>query len=307
MAAMISFSRFTRYFAEVARLGSIRKASEALHVSASAIDRQILMAEEELGVKLFERLPGGLRLSAAGEILMASTRRWQKDYSRLLDEIADLEGLRQGHVEIAAIDALADVLIPEALARIAAEFPHVTFGLKVRDNAEIAGMIVSGAVDFGLMLEPFATRELDIRAFVEIPLGLVVPPGHPFERQAGIRFNQTAGEPMVLPGPTLAIHEQVAVLSAATRVAPDRRLVCDNVQMIKSLVRRGSGVGILSWLDVVSDVAAGTLRFVPLTDPVLTRISLALCMEPRRQLSKAANIAFRYIEQELARLEPPGR
>ncbi len=90
--ALVSFSRFSRYFSEVARLGSIRKASESLHVSASAIDRQILNAEAELGVPLFERLPGGLRLTAAGEILMASTGKWEKDYALLLDEIADLEG-----------------------------------------------------------------------------------------------------------------------------------------------------------------------------------------------------------------------
>ena len=56
---MFTFSRFTRYFDEVARQSSIRKASEKLNVSASAIDRQILRVEEDLGVALFERLPTG--------------------------------------------------------------------------------------------------------------------------------------------------------------------------------------------------------------------------------------------------------
>jgi DNA-binding transcriptional LysR family regulator len=64
---MPAFSRFLRYFMAVGRLGSIRKAADELNVSASAIDRQILNAEAELGMPLFERLPTGLRLTAAGK------------------------------------------------------------------------------------------------------------------------------------------------------------------------------------------------------------------------------------------------
>ena len=52
-----------KYFVEVARCGSVRKASETLHVAASAVNRQILKLEEELGVALFDRLPNGMRLN----------------------------------------------------------------------------------------------------------------------------------------------------------------------------------------------------------------------------------------------------
>jgi len=76
---MPAFSRFLRYFMVVGRLGSIRKAAEELNVSASAIDRQILKVEADLGLRLFERLSTGLRLTAAGEILMAAGGRWQKN------------------------------------------------------------------------------------------------------------------------------------------------------------------------------------------------------------------------------------
>ena len=62
------FSRFTVYFDEVVRAGSIRRASERLNISPSAIDRHILLMEENLGVQLFERMPQGLRLTAAGEV-----------------------------------------------------------------------------------------------------------------------------------------------------------------------------------------------------------------------------------------------
>ncbi|BAN98582.1 lysR family transcriptional regulator [Plautia stali symbiont] len=64
---MFAFSRFLIYFTEVARQGSLRKASGVLHVLASSIDRQILRVEEQLDMPLFERHPSGLCMTAAGK------------------------------------------------------------------------------------------------------------------------------------------------------------------------------------------------------------------------------------------------
>lgn len=75
---MQPFSRMLIYFVEVARQGSVRKASEHLNVSASAIDRQILAAEEEIGVPLFNRLPSGMRLTSAGEFLVRGALDWRR-------------------------------------------------------------------------------------------------------------------------------------------------------------------------------------------------------------------------------------
>lgn len=93
---MFAFSRFLLYFTEVARQGSFRKASEALHVSASSIDRQILRVEQELGMPLFERHPTGLRLTAAGELLLHAANNWKKDFTRVCEQLDDLRGLRRG-------------------------------------------------------------------------------------------------------------------------------------------------------------------------------------------------------------------
>ncbi|MBL0932855.1 MAG: LysR family transcriptional regulator, partial [Alphaproteobacteria bacterium] len=67
--------RMLRYLDEIVRSGSIRKASARLNVASSAINRQLLALEAELGAPLFERLPRGLRLTAAGEMLIAHVRQ----------------------------------------------------------------------------------------------------------------------------------------------------------------------------------------------------------------------------------------
>jgi DNA-binding transcriptional LysR family regulator len=69
--AMVLLTKFSRYFQEVIHHGSIRKAAEHLHIAASAVDRQILNVEETLGVRLFDRVSGGVRLTAAGEAVFS--------------------------------------------------------------------------------------------------------------------------------------------------------------------------------------------------------------------------------------------
>src|SRR5271168_5095749 len=103
---MSPFSRFLRYFLAVARIGSIRRASEELHISASAIDRQILLGEEQLGVRLFERHRSGLRLTTAGEFLLNAARKWTREFEAVCVGLEDLRGLRRGVVRLAIIEAL---------------------------------------------------------------------------------------------------------------------------------------------------------------------------------------------------------
>ena len=124
-------SRFARYFDEVARQGSLRKAAERLHVSASAIDRQILRVEALLNTPLFERLPQGLRLTAAGEMLAHLVRGFQQDVDRLRSDIEDLRGLRRGTVSIAMVEGASFAFVPTTLAALHGQHPGIGFDLRV--------------------------------------------------------------------------------------------------------------------------------------------------------------------------------
>src|SRR5207247_4335338 len=80
-------SRLLKYLDEVARVGSIRKASVRLNVASSAINRQILALENELGAPIFERMPRRLRLTATGEVLIAHVRETLKGHARVESHI----------------------------------------------------------------------------------------------------------------------------------------------------------------------------------------------------------------------------
>ncbi|MDR6509910.1 DNA-binding transcriptional LysR family regulator [Novosphingobium capsulatum] len=300
---MPAFSRFLRYFMTVGRLGSIRKAADQLNVSASAIDRQILNAEAELGMPLFERLPTGLRLTAAGEIVMAAGARWQKGLSEVRAQIEDLRGLKRGHVTLAIMDALTKGYIPARLRTIQNRYPGISVDVRVMANEHIRGAIASGEVDFGICFDPQTFRDLTVLAYANIRLGFVVPADHPFARQGSARFSACAGMPMILPAPPLAVAQQVQVLAGTSKMPLDRKSSSDNIQMITSLVLEGVGIGLLTSLDVANEVRAGQLAFVPLTDPVLKPMTLALCTATSRATSYAADVVLQEIQNSFAALD----
>ena len=302
---MPAFSRFLRYFIAVGRLGSIRKAADELNVSASAIDRQILNVEAEIGMPLFERLPTGLRLTAAGEIMMAAGGRWQKNLSEVRAQIEDLRGLKRGHVEIAVIDALAKGVIPAAIQSLQSRYPGITIDVKVTGNDQVRRMIASNEVDFGIFFGPESYRDITVRAFVDVHLGFITPAGHPFGQHSEARFSACIGSPVVVPSSALAVHQQIAVLEGTTRAVLDKKATSNNIQMITSLVLQGVGIGILTSLDVITEVKAGLLAFTRISDPVLRPMTLALCTAAARPPTYAADFVLGEIQSAFGQLAYP--
>lgn len=116
-----------RYFDEAIRHGSIRKAADHLHVASSAVNRQLLQLEAEMDVRLFERLPRGIRATAAGEVVLGYLRRWNREAVSLNRDLAALRGGVRGTIRIAASESFTDELLPRAMHELQSRFPQVDF------------------------------------------------------------------------------------------------------------------------------------------------------------------------------------
>ena len=301
---MPAFSRFLRYFLSVAQHGSIRKASEHLRIAASAIDRQILHGEEALGTPLFERLPSGLRLTAAGELLYTNGKQWMREMQEVRTQLEDMRGLRRGQVDIALPDALTTGFLPRILKDLRKSHPGITICTHVLDNAAIQQALISGEVDFALLLNPTQARGLLVRTHIDYPLGFICLPDHPVAQQKNARFSICAEYPMVMPQQPLALQRQIEILEIDSNVSVQPVASSDNIQMIKSLVLEGVGLGILSMLDVMKEVTSGELAFVPISNRDVSPLTLALCVDQARQLSGAARLVIAEVEKTfLAPLE----
>jgi DNA-binding transcriptional LysR family regulator len=138
-----------------------------------------------------------------------------------------------------------------------------------------------------------------------VVLGFVTPVDHAFGRHGEARFSACAGMELVVPGEPLAVCQQVSVLEGSTGVVLNRRVSCDNIQMIASLVAQGIGIGILTSLDVITEVRNGDLSFIRISDPILRPMTLALCTASARMPSHAAGIVLAEIENSFHQLGFP--
>ena len=123
--------RSLHYIEAVAEHGSIQAAARATGISASAIDRQVKLVEDRLGVRLFDRNARGMQLSPAGEMFVLLAQRWRADERRIQSDVKRMQGVDFGHIRLATMDSLVNGLIPEFLRRVGRDYPRVRVDVEV--------------------------------------------------------------------------------------------------------------------------------------------------------------------------------
>lgn len=206
----------------IARAGSIRKAAENLSITSTALNRRLLSFEEELGVPVFERLPRGVRLTAAGEVVIHHVRSQLSDLERVKSHLADLSGERRGHVSIACSQGLLPYFIPEQIARYRAEHPAVTFSVVLRDRHAAEQALADHSVDIALVFEPNRLAEFQTLATVRQPICVVMAADHPLSAKKVVRLRDCADYPVGLPTHRFGVRRLIDVAQSrmSFRLAP---------------------------------------------------------------------------------------
>lgn len=199
------------YVDAVARTGSIRKAAERLAITSTALNRRILALEEDLGVPIFERLPSGVRLSAAGELFIHHVRSQMADMERVRSQIADLRGERRGQVSIACSQALMPFFLPEQITAYRGAHPAVTFNVLRRDRSAAERAITDMSADLALVFEPEHVGELEVLHQVRQPVHVLMRPGHPLAAQPMVRLRECLRYPTALPNEQTGLRHLLAL------------------------------------------------------------------------------------------------
>ena len=204
----------------VARSGSIRKSAENLAITPSALTRKIQDFEAELGTVIFERTPQGMRLNPAGELVLRHIRTQFADFGRLQSQIADLSGVRRGHVTVAVSQAFAHGLIPDEIARYHIHHSLVSFTVLVRDHKYAVEALNTFEADFALVLEPPMAPEFQPILELRQPLCALMNAEHPLTMSDTVRLRDCLQYPIAMPSRSLAIRHLLhgAIVRASSPV-----------------------------------------------------------------------------------------
>lgn len=286
-----------RYFDQVADSGSIRLAAEVLHVAPSAVTRQILNLEAELGCKLFERLPTGMRLTAAGQVFLRHTRRTLSDWRNTAGELNALAGQTAGEVRILATPPLIISVLLGAIETLVKEHPRVRFNVTDANIVNKADQMQLGHPDIALLPYDRRYRHYDLVDQLNVRVGVVVTPDHPLATEKILTLTQCAEHPVLMVQDMwLQRHSDVEFQETGAEYQP--RIVSSSWPLAREAARRGLGVGFFASVGVAKELATGELVFVPLDIPGYVTSNLSLYVNADRVLAPEVAVTVRHIKEK---------
>ena len=287
--------RLLAYLDEVARSGSIRRASVRLNVASSAINRQILALEEEMGTPLFERLPRGLRLTATGELLIRHVRETLKEHERMLAQIASLKGLTRGEVTIVTMASLAAGVLSGVIREFRETNPRIVVKVHVLPFDEIVNALLSGAADLALAYRMPSNARMHCIAEFEHRLGAVMAPDHPLNGRYQVRMAEC------LPYPLVVADDSMSLRVLLERLVPEGEsfvpvVETNSIELMKRLAQASPHITFLNLSDVGEEISRGLLAFTPLSDACAITQTASLMQRARATLDGPAHLVAARIE-----------
>ena len=276
--------RMLRYLDVVARVGSIRKAATVLNVASSAINRQIIALEEELGEPLFERMPRRLRLTATGEVLIEHVRATLKAHTHTLERIEAMRGLHRGTITLATSFGLAAGPMAQIVSEYLSLHNRVQIRLTSAATDMISNMVISGESTLGLGFAIPPRPGLKTLFTMDVPLGAIVATDHPLAGATAIKLRGILSYPLVLAPHGMSMRHAVDLALSRFDLITPPVLETNSVELIRRFVSRSQAVALLNPLDVGEDVANGVLAYVPIADENLHPQSLRLVARTKDHL-----------------------
>ena len=290
-----------RYFEAVAEDGSIRRASERLHISPSAVNRQILKLEAYLGTPLFERRPDGMRLTEAGQLVLRHAQATLHDFARLRGDIDKLRGVVSGAVTIATLDSLNVQFLPEALAEFIADHPAVQVRVTACDPVEAMLAVTQGNADLGLTFSPALHRGIAMLKDVPCPMCAIMTPDHALATRSSVSLEECGAHPLMYQDHYGSMQLFFGEEMEAFKNAHKPVAISNTLAILKRLLLRGVGLAFYTRLGFAEELASGRLVAVPLEGKPLSTLRLCLISPSERKPTVAAQAMAEHLQQALAR------
>jgi len=243
----------------IADTGSFTAAGERLRVSQSAISRQILLLEEELGEPVFHRIGRRIRITPAGESLLQLSHRVFQDLQDTVAGISDRQESLKGTMRLVGGMTVCLYVFPALLAEVRRTHPSLDLKVTVGSADRSVGLLRSGGADLGLVTLPVEATDLVSVPVLQEELLLVTYPAHPLAKKRHIRPVDLDKQPFILFEAGSVTRRLVDEFFTRERIEPDVVMETENVEIIKAMVRFGLGISIIPWQAAAADVAAQAL------------------------------------------------
>jgi len=272
------------YLDTVARIGSIRKAADQLAITSSALNRRIIAMEQDIGVPLFDRVAKGVRLNAAGELLIHHFRTQLADMERVKSHIDDLQGVRRGHIAIACSQALMVSVLPTEILNYRTQHPEVTFELKVCTRQTASSELQSF-----------------IQTIISVPQQLyaLFSRSHELQGESVVRLRDCLQWPLALPTRSNGVRHLIEKSAANLSSSLDVAIESDNFYLLSTVIGQSDLVSFTVPAGLPKDGNSSNLDYRPVDLQDIPTGMLHVGQLRGRHLSVAASKFLEQLTQTL--------
>jgi len=243
----------------IAETGSFTAAGRKLHVSQSAISRQVLLLEDELGEEIFHRIGRRVRITPAGDALLQLSHRISQDVHDTLAEIGERHQSPRGTLRLVGGMTVCLYVFPVLLAELRRLHPKIEVRVTGGSADKCVAELRAGLADLGMLTLPIASPDLTSVPLLQEELLIVAEPRHPLASVRRPTAADLARQPFILFERGSNTRRVIDAFFLQAQIEPRIVMETENVEIIKAMVRAGLGIGIVPYQAVAADIAAHQL------------------------------------------------
>ncbi|MFP5420652.1 DNA-binding transcriptional regulator, LysR family [Pseudomonas peli] len=280
-------------FIAIAELGSFSEAAERLHLTQPAVSKRIASLEQQLNVRLFDRLGREVSLTEAGRALLPRAYQILNVLDDTRRALTNLNGEISGRLTLATSHHIGLHRLPPLLRAFTRAHPQVALDIQFLDSEVAYEEVLHGRAELAVITLAPETREpVHAVAVWDDPLDFVAAPEHPLARSKAISLADVAHHPAVFPGGNTFTHHIVRRLFEAQGLTPNIAMSTNYLETIKMMVSIG-----LAWSVLPRTMLDDQVARLPLPGIQLTR-QLGYISHTERTLSNAARAFMNLLDAQ---------
>ena len=244
---------------EVGRCGTMIKAAQALCVTPAALTSRVKLLEEDLGLQVFERFEGRLRLTEAGKEVVAAAARVDNVIADLVDTLQGKNGMLGGRIRIGVVST-AKYFAPRLIAAFMTQHPKIDLRLSIGNRRDIISLLSDYEIDIALMGRPPEDFSVKNEPIGPHPHVIIAAPDHPLTRKARISKTELASQNFIVREQGSGTRSMFDFFFSGLAMRSHKvRFEIDSNETIKQAVMAGLGISLISAHTIEAELASGRL------------------------------------------------
>ncbi|MCT7986742.1 LysR family transcriptional regulator [Laspinema sp. A4] len=282
-----------RILKAIAAEGSFKRAADSLYVSQPAVSLQVQNLERQLDVPLFDRGGRRAQLTEAGHLLLSYGEKILTLCQETCRAIEDLQNLQGGTLIVGASQTTGTYLLPRMIGMFRQKYPDVAVQLHVHSTRRTAWSVANGQIDLAIVggeVPPELQESLEIQAYAEDELALILPVFHPFAKLEKIQKEDLYKLQFIALDSQSTIRKVIDQVLSRCDIDTRRlklEMELNSIEAIKNAVQSGLGAAFVSISAIEKELQMGILHRATIEGVVVKRM-LSVIYNPNRYRSKAA-------------------